>query len=135
MILFFFEIFFNSLIFADCPYKFTGIITLVFFVIFFLISEVFIKKSFSLISTKTGFAPVLTIAEIVGTAVLETVITSSPFLIPRANKAINIASVPLLTPTANLFPMYLEKFFSRFLSSFPRIKFPELKTLFTNLSI
>ena len=43
-------------------------------------------------STRIGLAPELTIAEIVGIAVFEAVITSSPFFMFRANREINNAS-------------------------------------------
>ena len=46
-----------------------------------------------------GVAPAVTIAETVGTAVLATVITSSPGPMPKVLSAIKIASVPLFTPT------------------------------------
>ena len=54
------------------------------------------------ISTSFGVAPEFTIAEIVGIAVLATVMTSSPFFIPKLIKEINKASVPLLTVTSYL---------------------------------
>ena len=69
---------------------------LVFFEIFFSILEILIKH-LSLTSTNTGFAPTLTIAETVGIAVKETVITSSPGLMPDAIKATINASVPVFT--------------------------------------
>ena len=49
-------------------------------------------------STKRGVAPVETIADMVGTAVFATVITSSPGPTPMALSAKNSASVPLATP-------------------------------------
>ena len=58
------------------------------------------------ISTKIGTAPTLLIADTVGIAVFETVITSSPFLTPMAFKAIIKASVPLETPTEYFVPIY-----------------------------
>ena len=51
-------------------------------------------------------------AEIVGIAVFDAVITSSPFLIPIDLRAINKASVPLLT-AAPYFDLYFDlNFFS-----------------------
>ncbi len=47
-----------------------------------------IRKSSSLISTKTGRAPRTWIADTVGTAVFGTVITSSPAATPAAASAI-----------------------------------------------
>ena len=63
-------------------------------------------------STNFGFAPAFTIAVTVGTAVFDTVMTSSPFPILKAFNAIKIASVQLPTPSPNFVPIYLEKFFS-----------------------
>jgi hypothetical protein len=51
------------------------------------------------ISTNRGVAPALTIADTVGMAVFEVVITSSPAFTSRAWRASTRASVPLLTPT------------------------------------
>ena len=61
-------------------------------------------------STKTGFAPVATIAPIVAIYVNGVVITSSPFFIPKAFNDKN-ASVPLPTPIANLAPTLWQIFF------------------------
>ena len=55
-------------------------------------------------STKTGSAPVMEMASAVAMKLLGTVITSSPALMPRAARASQSASVPLLTPTALFAP-------------------------------
>ena len=72
------------------------------------------------ISTKTGTAPTLLIADTVGIAVFETVITSSPFLIPMALKAIIKASVPLATAVPYFRLFFFVKFFSNLFNSFPK---------------
>ena len=51
-------------------------------------------------STKTGVAPVYLIADTVAMKVMETVMTSSPALMPAASKATCRALVPVLTATA-----------------------------------
>jgi len=58
------------------------------------------QKESGLTSTSTGVAPAKEIAESVGTAVLGTVITSSPGCTPLATRARWIASVPEPTPMA-----------------------------------
>ena len=55
-------------------------------------------------STSTGLAPANDMAEMVGTAVFGTVITSSPGPISQAFKERCNASVPEPTPTANPAP-------------------------------
>ena len=90
---------------------------------------------FSSVSTKTGLAPTNIIARVVAVAESGVVMTSSPFLIPRAIKAIWIASRPLATPTTNLLPRYLAKLFSNFFTSSPKINEPDFKTLAIAVSI
>ena len=75
-------------------------------------------------STKTGFAPISVIAPTVATKVLAAVITSSPCPTPNARKDNLIASVPELTPIANLVPIKFAKLFSNLSNSFPRVKSP-----------
>ena len=87
-----------------------------------------IRKSSSLTSTNTGRAPSERIAEAVGTAVLGTVITSSPAATPAAASAIWIASVPLLTPTPPATPTEAAMARSNASPSGPRMSWPELKT-------
>ena len=84
---------------------------LVFFEIFFSILETLIKH-LSLTSTKIGFAPTLTIAETVGIAVKETVITSSPGFMSEAIKAIINASVPVFTAMPYFDLLNFKNFFS-----------------------
>ena len=62
-------------------------------------------------STNTGLAPEFTIAETVGIAVFDAVITSSPFLIPKDKSEISKASVPLPTATAYLHLYFFEIIF------------------------
>ena len=71
-------------------------------------------------STKTGFAPLLIIAEIVGIAVFATVMTSSPFFIPIDINAIKIASVPLPTAQPYFDLFFFKKFFSKLIKFFPK---------------
>jgi len=73
-------------------------------------------------STNTGVAPVETIADTVGMAVLVTVITSSPEPIPKAFSAKNIAFVPLSQPTPYFTPTYCAYLFSKLRTDSPRIK-------------
>ena len=73
-------------------------IALVFGVIDFVIfagSRLYVTGS---ISTKTGFAPICTIAAVDATKEFGGVITSSPGLIPKATKPHTNASVPLFRP-------------------------------------
>ena len=65
-------------------------------------------------------APTDLIADAVGTAEFATVITSSPFLIPKDFRAIISASVPLPTAVTFLKLYILEKFFSNFFNSSPK---------------
>jgi len=65
-------------------------------------------------------APELTIADIVGIAVLEAVIISSPFLIPIAIKDIKSASVPLPTAIPYFELYFFIKFFSKLIIFFPK---------------
>ena len=81
-------------------------------------------QKFSLQSTKTGIAPISAMAPTVATNVLAAVITSSPGFIPRARRLSFIASVPLLTPIANLLPINFAKACSNSASGFPRVKSP-----------
>ena len=82
----------------------------------------------SQISTNTGIAPVLTIAETVGIAVFETVITSSPSPIFKALSAKKIASVPLATPMPCLASQNAAYCSSKFFTFEPNISHPESKT-------
>ena len=91
------------------PVKCTGTIAFVFLVIAFSIKFTFMQNVLSQ-STKTGFAPISVIAPTVATKVLAAVITSSPLPI-FAFKDNFIASVPELTPIANLVPINFAKFF------------------------
>ena len=86
---------------------------LVFEVILSAIKDGLMVQVVSSISTKTGIAPAKEIAERVGTQVLATVITSSPYSIPQATKAKCKASVPEPTPTPYLALQYSAKFFSK----------------------
>ena len=68
-------------------------------------------------------------ADIVGIAVFEAVITSSPFFIPRDIKDINKASVPLPTATPYFKLYFLTKFFSKLIKLLPKKVAPELNDL------
>ena len=63
-------------------------------------------------SANLGFAPTLNIADIVGIAVLETVITSSSMPIFNVFNAIISDSVTLPTAAPNLILFFFKKFFS-----------------------
>ena len=75
-------------------------------------------------STKTGIAPISVIAPAVATKVLAAVITSSPGPTFKTFKESFIASVPELTPTANLVPIKFANLFSNDFNSFPNVKSP-----------
>ena len=105
------------------PVKCTGTIAFVFLVIAFSIKFTFMQNVLSQ-STKTGFAPISVIAPTVATKVLAAVITSSPLPIFKAFKDNFIASVPELTPIANLVPINFAKFFSNCCRGFPSVKSP-----------
>ena len=83
------------------------------------------------ISTNIAFAPALFIAETVGIAVLDTVITSSFLLspIPKVFKAISKASVPLPTAIPYLNLLYFKKLFSNYSSCLPKKSSPDFKVL------
>ncbi len=61
--------------------------------------SVSMRKSSARTSTKTGVAPVESMAITVGAAVFDTVITSSPGPMPSAWRPSLMAFVPLSTPT------------------------------------
>ena len=61
------------------------------------------------------------------------VITSSPSLIPQASKPVRKASVPEATPTQNLAPQNLAKFFSNSSNYLPRVKSDRLTIRFNLL--
>ena len=70
----------------------------------------------SFTSTKIGLAPTNLIADIVGIAVLDTVITSSLKPISKVFKAITRASVPLLTPIPYFDLFFFKNVFSNFVN-------------------
>ena len=79
----------------------------------------------SSLSTKTGVAPVITIAPTVATKVIVVVITSSPGPIPNILSGSAIASVPVPTPIPCFAPIREAKFFSNCSRDFPRVKSPD----------
>tara|TARA_B100000700_G_C15055478_1_gene862587 strand:+ start:4262 stop:4537 length:276 start_codon:yes stop_codon:yes gene_type:complete len=88
----------------DNPYKCTGIIALVFLVIYFSIKVSSILFVIGSISTNTGLAPTDNIEFTVATNVNPVVITSSPFPMLLANNAICKAVVPDEVATEYLTP-------------------------------
>ena len=103
--------------------------------IFFLISSAEIVGLFSLISTRMGFKPASITANSVEQYVIAGRITSDPFGKFKDFIAMYKASVPLPQPTANLELQYFAKFFSKILTSFPKIKFVFLITFFISFKI
>ena len=80
-----------------------------------------ILKSTLETSKNFGVRPAETIAEIVATAVWDTVKTLSPFFNFNALKQISIASVAFPTATPYFTLQYLAKLFSNFFTSSPRM--------------
>src|SRR5674476_1458286 len=100
----FLEIVTISFISAGQPYKWTGMIALVFFVIFDSIQLISIEKVFSFISTKTGSAPTLLTASAVEIQDNAGTMTSSPGPIFRDFIIISNASVPFPHPRQYFVP-------------------------------
>src|SRR5271157_547205 len=91
---------------AGWPYRSTGMMALVFLVIFFSTSSGSMLKVSASMSAKTGFAPVNRMLFAVAIKVNGVVMTSSPFPMPFANNATCRAAVPELTAIAWSTPMY-----------------------------
>src|SRR5437773_2488870 len=86
-------------------------------------------------STKTGVAPLLTIAATVGAHVLLTVMTSSPGPTPNASSASQRASVPLATATPCRTRQYFANSRSSSATASPRMNRPLSKTRASRQSI
>ena len=89
---------------ALCPYKCTGIIAFVLFVMFLSISSGSILNVTGSISVKIGIAPIRATTPAVAKNENVGSITSSPGLISIAIRAMSSASVPEETPIACLHP-------------------------------
>ena len=104
---------------AGKPYKSTGNIALVLFVTAFSTSSGEILYVSRFMSTKTGFAPVMTTTSAVETNVKLGRITSSPFLSSAATIAECKAAVPVFTAIACLASTNFAKVFSNFVTMGP----------------
>ena len=126
--LFFFANSDNLIIFVDLPFISTGIIALVLLVTRFGSFDKSKFRVFDSISTRIGFAPVISIAFADATKVKSGTITSSPFPTPKDLSPTYNAVVPLVTAVAYLQPTNFANIFSNLLVFFASVYHPESKT-------